>query len=127
MRKCAKWCKSVKQGEFCDSVPKVEKSVPNAVKNEALYSKKECQMLKKSVKSLESVPKSETVCKKLVIVIFQVTFHPEKDISLSDVTNDAILVVHGTLSQSQSLRYGSLHWDESDTYISATTPKQRWS
>jgi hypothetical protein len=52
---------------------------------------------------------------------FQVSFHPEKDLTLLDVTNDAILVVHGSLRDSPSLRFGSLHGDDSGTVTEWTT------
>ena len=50
------------------------------------------------------------------------TFHPEKDMTLLDVTSDGILVVHGSLTESQSLRFGSLRGFD---YTSPTTPRPR--
>ena len=58
------------------------------------------------------------------MAFLKVTFHPEKDLTLLDVTADAILVVHGSLTQSQSLRFGSLHGVD---YTSPTTSRPRFA
>ena len=57
------------------------------------------------------------------MVFFQVSFHPEKDMTLLDVTNDAILVEHGSLQDSPSLRFASLHGDETGPITEWTTPR----
>jgi len=56
----------------------------------------------------------------------QLSFHPQKDITLMDVTNDAILVSHGSLQDSPSLRIGSIriagHGQTSTTVPYSPTP-----
>ena len=56
------------------------------------------------------------------MALAQVSFHPEKDVTLMDVTNDAILVVHASLRDSPSLRFASLLGDDQTVTPWPTAP-----